>query len=181
MAVFLRKAMLLPEAERRVFVKRSWDLCVAEVLQEAVDQQNLPRLSQLLVTYHPYIDGRDYDGSSALHAAAQAGHLEAVQLPADPTLRFTDHAQPNPPLHRSRLAQPSASQITARAIPKRAIAPCSHLPSSYAPILALVLRSRPPRCSYSSMPELICISSPTAMRPLCISQCARLILPSPSC
>ena len=69
--------------DRAAFVRRSWELFVSEVLQEALERRDLKNLSRLLAHYRRSINARDYDGSAVLHAAAQGGHIRAVQLLID--------------------------------------------------------------------------------------------------
>ncbi len=81
----LEKLAPLPEAERRTFLVRSWELHVSsEVLQPAAEQAHDPagleRLRLLLCCYQEDVDARDHDGSTALHAAAHEGRAEAIAL-----------------------------------------------------------------------------------------------------
>ena len=93
-AAFLRAAMELPAAELPTFVRRSWELHVAETLQAAIEPPRAPKsaggarprapslhvLRRRLRCYQRYVDAKDYDGSTALHAAALLGRTEASAL-----------------------------------------------------------------------------------------------------
>mmetsp|Transcript_28001 Transcript_28001/g.65428 ORF Transcript_28001/g.65428 Transcript_28001/m.65428 type:complete len:148 (-) Transcript_28001:182-625(-) len=80
----------MPPTERRAFTRRSWELWVSPVLQDAAwEHTHLAQLSSHLECFGGYVNARDHDGSAALHAAAESGHAEAV----DSLLRA--QAEPN--------------------------------------------------------------------------------------
>ena len=83
-AAFLRATQQMRDAERKAFVRRSWQLDVSQMLQDALEQRDAPtRLARLLTHYRRDVDARDYDGSTALHAAVQTRAVEAARLLLD--------------------------------------------------------------------------------------------------
>ena len=69
---------MLP-AKRCTTAQRAWDLVVSSSLQEAALRGDAAELSRLLGSYgHTQVGAKDWDGTTALHAAAQAGHAGAV-------------------------------------------------------------------------------------------------------
>eukprot|EP00966_Prymnesium_polylepis_P317876 7343212-Prymnesium_polylepis.1 len=77
---FLERVMPMAADERREFAARSWGLFVTSALQEASQQGELGELTLLLECYALEVDARDHDGSTALHAAAEGGHTEALSI-----------------------------------------------------------------------------------------------------
>ena len=65
-------------AERVASARRSWALHVASALQPPCERGDVAELDRLLACYRQDVDAADYDGSTALHAAAQAGHADVV-------------------------------------------------------------------------------------------------------
>jgi len=105
-AAFLERVLALSTASSNssssstsaeAFVRRSWELFVSELLQKALEvdpllredeagrrhQDRLRSMTRLLTYYRRHVDARDYDGSSALHAAALAGPTDAARLLLD--------------------------------------------------------------------------------------------------
>ena len=61
--------------------QRTWELLVAESLQAPAASGDVAALQKLLGCFAPSeVDARDWDGTTALHASAQAGHAEATLL-----------------------------------------------------------------------------------------------------
>ena len=84
-ADFLTEAMRLPAPELRDYALRPWELHVASTLQDAIErtaicEPSTEPFASLLSCYAPYVDAQDYDGSTALHTAAQSGHVPVVRL-----------------------------------------------------------------------------------------------------
>lgn len=80
---FLQKVAPMGEVARREAAERSWQLHVASILIEAAESDTpLARrqLTTLLACYKQDVNAQDFDGCTALHAAAEAGHVEAVAL-----------------------------------------------------------------------------------------------------
>ena len=63
--------------------QRSWALYVSSVLQLPCERGDVDALAHLLLCYQEEVDAQDYDGSTALHAAARAGHTEALRMLLD--------------------------------------------------------------------------------------------------
>mmetsp|Transcript_33839 Transcript_33839/g.55888 ORF Transcript_33839/g.55888 Transcript_33839/m.55888 type:complete len:387 (+) Transcript_33839:83-1243(+) len=80
---FLEKVTPMQPEERQIFAQRSWGLLVVSKLQEASEHADMEELARLLECYGQYVNAQDFDGSTALHSAAEAGHLEAVRLLLD--------------------------------------------------------------------------------------------------
>jgi ankyrin repeat protein len=70
---------------RRDAAQRSWDLWVAATLQDAIVAEREPahELPTLLRCLSEHLGARDYDGTTALHAAAHAHRHAAAQLLLD--------------------------------------------------------------------------------------------------
>ena len=69
----------MPPAKRQSTAQRAWDLVVSSALQEAALRGDASELTRLLSCYGTaQADAKDWDGSTALHAASQAGHAAAV-------------------------------------------------------------------------------------------------------
>lgn len=95
-AALLQRAMKCKSrGEVADFARKAWELHVSAELQGALEEAEaspqrkrrtpdamptLPCFSRLLQRHRGYIDARDYDGSTALHAAARSGQVEAVKL-----------------------------------------------------------------------------------------------------
>jgi ankyrin repeat protein len=78
---FLEKVAPMPATERLAFARRSWGLLVASRVQDATEGGRLRELDLLLRCFgRESPDARDFDGSTALHSAAVAGHTEAAAL-----------------------------------------------------------------------------------------------------
>ena len=80
---FLETLHPMGREEQRTAARRSWELLVASRLQDAAlrpDDAELHRLGTLLRCFAPYLDALDYDGSTALHATAEAGRAAPVAL-----------------------------------------------------------------------------------------------------
>ena len=93
---FLETLHPMGRGEQRTAARRSWDLMVASRLQDAAlrpDDTQLHRLGTLLDCFAPYVDALDYDGSTALHATAEAGRAAPVALMLS---RGADLHAPNP-------------------------------------------------------------------------------------
>ena len=83
---FLQAAMRLESDERASYAREAWELHVSDVFQTALHrhQTAVGTLSRLVRGgYRRFINARDYDGSTALHAAAQLGRTDAVRLLLD--------------------------------------------------------------------------------------------------
>lgn len=68
---------------RRAFVEHSFDLHVADCLQRGAEAGSSEDLAQLVICYGERLDAKDHDGSTALHAAAASGNVDAVILLLD--------------------------------------------------------------------------------------------------
>ena len=79
----LERLERMPEGECRASVQRTWALHVSSALQPPSECGDLRELSCLLSYYANDVNARDYDGSTALHAASQAGQVEALRLLLD--------------------------------------------------------------------------------------------------
>ena len=77
---FLTQVDAMALDERQAFARRSWRLWVTALLQEAAQQGDLVQLTQLLDCHAADIDAQDHDGTTALHAAAEAGCTDAAVL-----------------------------------------------------------------------------------------------------
>ena len=85
---FLETLHPMGREEQRTAARRSWDLLVASRLQDAalraddaeLQSPELHRLGALLRCFAPFVDALDYDGSTALHAVAEAGRAAPVAL-----------------------------------------------------------------------------------------------------
>ena len=89
--------------ERSAFARRSWHLFVSAALQDAADgTRPLDELKRLLRCYRgeAHLNAPDHDGSTALHAASQAGCTEAVRALVDAGARVDVHTNLlDTPLH----------------------------------------------------------------------------------
>ena len=70
----------MPADARRAAAARSWELHAASALQDAATSGNLSSLALLLASYSADVDAVDYDGTTALHAAAEAEAEATVSL-----------------------------------------------------------------------------------------------------
>lgn len=73
----------MPAQERRAFVERSCALHVSERLQEGAGRGDIDALVLAVECYAGGLDVQDYDGTTALHAFAERGHVHAVRLLLD--------------------------------------------------------------------------------------------------
>lgn len=77
---FLKQVDAMAIDERQAFARRSWRLWVAALLQEAAQHGDVVELTRLLDCHAADIDAQDHDGTTALHAAAEAGATDAAVL-----------------------------------------------------------------------------------------------------
>lgn len=76
---FLERMDKLDVAERADAARRVWHHAVSAALQQASEQSDAAvELEQLLECHRSDVDAADHDGSTALHAAAHAGHVHAA-------------------------------------------------------------------------------------------------------
>ena len=117
---------------RRAFARRSWHLHVTAVLQEAATRGDAAALALLLRCHGRDVDARDQDGSTALHAAAAAGHAAAARLlldggaECDAATNYSDT-----PLH---CAAAEARLATAELLVARRADPCARTRSGRTPL-----------------------------------------------
>ena len=77
---FLERVMPMEADERAAFARRSWGLEVSLSLEAAAASGDVGELARLLRCYAADVNSHDHDGTTALHAAAEAGHADAVEL-----------------------------------------------------------------------------------------------------
>ena len=65
------------------FAQRAWGRHVSSMLQPPSEQGAMAELERLLLCYRWEVNAADHDGSTALHAAAQAGQTEILGLLLD--------------------------------------------------------------------------------------------------
>lgn len=75
----LERVMSVGDAAGRALAERSWQLDIAGVLIEAAESSDVRRLRGLLRAHAREVDAMDHDGTTALHAAAALGQLEATR------------------------------------------------------------------------------------------------------
>ena len=103
LSVFFGRVQHATAEGRLLESTRSWDLTVAATLQDMIGAKSYtPNVfRELLNCFEPHLDARDYDGTSALHAAAHAGNLDAAcaLLDRQPELIHSTTSYSETPLH----------------------------------------------------------------------------------
>ncbi|EOD28963.1 hypothetical protein EMIHUDRAFT_234318 [Emiliania huxleyi CCMP1516] len=79
-ASFLRAVMAMPPHAAQAHVARSCEIAISARLQDALVDGGAGAFARLLRRCRRFVDARDYDGSTALHAASEAGDARAVRL-----------------------------------------------------------------------------------------------------
>ena len=79
-ASFLRAVMAMPPHAAQAHVARSCEIAISARLQDALVDGGAGAFARLLRRCRRFVDARDYDGSTALHAASEAGDAQAVRL-----------------------------------------------------------------------------------------------------
>ena len=80
---FLAHVMPLSAEARVAFAQRANERPAAAVLHDAAELGNAVDLVRILEGGRCDLDAKDYDGSAAIHAAAEGGHANAVSLLLD--------------------------------------------------------------------------------------------------
>ena len=83
LVAFLEQLRRMTPDEARRTALRSWELVVAKRLQDLIETDDRYALQQAISCYHRHLEAKDYDGSTALHTAAELGKLEAARLLLD--------------------------------------------------------------------------------------------------
>ena len=82
-AAFLTHVLPMTPEDRVQWARRACERPTATVLHDAAELGNAAHLARLLELSAESIDARDYDGSAAIHAAVEGGHLATTALLVD--------------------------------------------------------------------------------------------------